>query len=147
MATYSTIDPKPKKSSATLHFKRGKSRRHYQKADVRTGDPSYGPESKTKSSPEFVKKGQSAGADVVHHNDKAYQAGYTTMHKEPDQISVHVEQGKPNIPKRVKSSYETMQMQKKTADIRQKSGPATKRRLPRVAWLGGKNPRTQAGHG
>lgn len=146
MAYSSMIDPKPKKKgSVTLHFQHGRSKKSFQKADVRTGDPNYGNESATKSTPEHVIKAQKAGADLAEHNGKPYRAGYSTIHKEPDTHSVKIEHSN-HIPAPKKSAYETMQTRQGTAEIRQKSAPGPKRRLPRVSWLAGRNKRTESGY-
>ena len=146
MASYSTIDPPDKKSKVKLHFQRGKTKRIFKSADVRTGDPSYGPESKTKDTPEFVKKAQKAGADVAEHNGKPYRAGYTTITKEPDKHSVTIDHT-PSIPKRAPSGVEMSARKKKMSEIRQKYGAGKKRRLDRVEWLEGRNKKTESGHG
>lgn len=142
----SITDPEKKKSSVTLKFQRGKHKKSFQKADVRTGDPSYGKESLTKATPEFISKAQKSGVDVVHHEGKAYRAGYETIHKTPDSHSVEID-SKPSIPKRAPSQMEVMQTRQSTDNIRQKSGTPTKRRLPRVEWLKGRNKKTEAGYG
>lgn len=147
MARYETMtDPNAKKSKGvTLHFQRGKSKTEFKPADVRTGDKDYGPESSTKPTPEFVKKAQSAGVDVVHKGGLSYRAGHSTTTTTPDTHTTKIHDT-PSIPKRAKGKYETMQTQQSTAAIRQKSSPGPKRRLPRVDWLKGKNKKTEAGH-
>lgn len=140
-----TTDP-PAKKGAVLHFKHGATKKKFKAADLRTGAASYGPESKTAPTPDFVKKAQSAGVDLAEKDGKSYRAGYTSMEKTPDQHKVHTElSGK--IPAPHKSQYEVMQNKKKMSEIHQASGTAKKRRLPRVDWLAGKNKRTESGFG
>lgn len=149
MAHYASMnhDPKGKKSSSvTLHFQKGKTKKTFKAADVRTGHAEYGAESKTKPTPDFVKKAQAAQVDVIHRDGKPYRAGHTTEHKESDTHATRLDHT-PTIPKRAKSNYETMKTQQSTAEIRQKSGSPMKRRLPRVEWLSGKNKKTEAGYG
>lgn len=147
MARYEAMtDPKAKKAKGvTLHFQRGKSKTDFKPADVRTGDPAYGKESSTNPTPEFVKKAQTAGVDVVHKGGLSYRAGHTTTTKESDTHTTKIHDT-PSIPKRAKGKYETMKMQQSTAEIRQKSGSPMKRRLPRVDWLKGRNKKTEAGY-
>lgn len=147
MARYESMtDPKAKKSKGvTLHFQRGKTQTSFKPADVRTGDPAYGKESASKPTPDFVKKAQNAGVDVVHKDGLSYRAGHSTTTKEADTHSTKIHDT-PSIPQRAKGKYETMKTQQSTAAIRQKSSPGPKRRLPRVDWLKGKNKKTESGH-
>lgn len=138
---------KPEKPEpAQLEHKHGAEKREYKKADVRTGHPSYGKESKKKDTPDFIKKAQQAGADVVHKDGKVYRAGHSTTTKAPDKHSV-----------RIKITPE-LKMVKKVAiapkeggagkdRIDQGSSKPMKRRLDRVKWLAGRNKKTEAGFG
>lgn len=139
-------DPNPpKKTSATLHFKRGKVKKTFTPTDVRTGDKNYGPESSNKPTPGFIKDAQRAKVDVVHKdNGLSYRAGHTTETKEPDSHQVKTTISG-HIPKRQPGEYEKLMTRKKTAEIRQKSAPGPKRRMPRVKWLEGRNKRTESG--
>jgi hypothetical protein len=47
----------------------------YVKSDERTGAPSYGKESKTKPTPDFVKKAQEKGQNFAEQDGKKYRAG------------------------------------------------------------------------
>lgn len=147
----SITDPEKKKSSSvTLKFQRGRHKKSFAKADIRTGDPAYGAESKSKPTPEHVIKAQKAGVEVAHHEGKAYRAGYETITKEPDRHSVEIN-NTPSIPKRAPSQMEVMKTQASTEAIRQKYGKKEKRRLERVPYLQGhgygRNKRTESGYG
>lgn len=148
-----STDPGPgpkKKKSVTLNFKMGQSKRSFKAADERTGAASYGKESMTKSTPEFVKTAQKAGVDVAEHEGRPYRAGYTSITKEPDKFSISIEKTTPNIPKPKKGAYETLLNKQKMQEIHQKSGPGMKQRRPRVEYLQGhgygRNKRTESGY-
>ena len=137
---------KPEKDSpAQMEFKRGAEKKVYIKRDVRSGDPNYGKESKTKPTPGFVKKAQSAGVDFAEKDGKSYAAGTTTKIKTPDKHHVKVKitpEYKMHVPHgKHKETGKSMEQ------IRQANGPAQKRRLERVAWLKGRNKRTESGFG
>ena len=98
MATSTNVPKKPKKKTTTVvglsvakrdqgaqqgTMTPGKEKKIFVKADVRTGDKRYGAESKTKPTPDFVKKAQNAKVDVATKGGKDYRAGYTTTQKEP----------------------------------------------------------------
>lgn len=137
---------KPEKDTpAEMKFGHGATKKVYVKKDVRSGDPNYGKESKTKNTPEFVKKGQRAGVEEVEHKGKSYAAGENKSTKTTDVhkvnvkvtpiLNMHVPHGK------------NKETGKSLDQIRQENGPAKKRRLERVSWLKGRNKRTEAGHG
>lgn len=134
------------KSSGELQFQRGAETKNYVKKDVRTGDPSYGKESKTKDTPEFVKKAQRAGADFAEHKGKSYAAGETTTTKTPDKhivkIKIH-----PEMKMVKKVAVEPKETGAGKERINQKFGNAGRRRLERVEWLKGRNKKTEAGFG
>ncbi len=132
------------KSGGTLDFKHGAVKKTFQKQDVRTGDPNYGKESATKPTPEFVKKAQSAGAEHAEREGKSYAAGKATHVKNPDthiKIKIH-----PEMKMVVRKPSTASETGAGKEDIHQKNSPGPKRRLERVAWLKGRNKRTEAGH-
>lgn len=131
-------------SSHESTFKSGTEKRTFIKKDVRTGDPAYGKESSSAETPEFVRKAQSAGATHAEHNGKSYKAGdilsETTPHKIHTKIKIN-----PSFKMVVPVDADDDGAGKDR--ISQKSGPAGKRRLERVAWLQGRNKRTESGYG
>lgn len=125
---------------AEIHFSRGKEHRTYKEADVRTGHPDYGKESKSKTTPTFIKRAQEAKQDIVHKDGRPYRAGHKETVKEPDKFRVKIKVT-PDI-------RPVEQIEHKSAEeLRQKSGPVSKRRLERVEWLKGRNKRTESGFG
>lgn len=149
MAHYSSMtDPNPKKKSGvTLHFKKGKTRHGYKSASVETGHPEYGKVGTGRKIEPMLNKARAAKVEVVRDSEgKPYRAGHSMEHKEADTHTTKLHHT-PSIPKRAKSSYETMKTKASTEAIRQKSGAGPKRRLPRVDWLKGRNKRTESGFG
>jgi hypothetical protein len=137
---------KPEKDTpAEMKFGHGATKKVYVKKDVRTGDPNYGKESKTKPTPDFVKKAQRAGVDNAEKGGKSYAAGESKHTKTPDKHRVHVKVTP------IMNMHVPHGKHKETGkgmdQIRQESGPSKKRRLERVQWLAGRNKRTEAGHG
>lgn len=131
---------------AQMQMKHGATKKTYTKKDVRTGDPNYGKESKTKPTPEFVKKAQRAGADHAEKNGKSYAAGETKHVKKPDHHSVRIK-----ITPVLKMHQIHGTTVKETGagkdKIKQNFGQGPKRRMERVKWLKGRNKRTEAGYG
>lgn len=134
-----------KDSPATMHFGHGSTKKKYEKQDVRTGAASYGKESKTNPTPEFVKKAQRAGVDQAEKNGKAYAAGKTTSTKSDDKHQVKISiTPVMKMHKHVPSSASETGAGKD--DIHQKYGKGPKRRRERVKWLEGRNKRTESGY-
>jgi hypothetical protein len=137
---------KPEKDTpAEMKFGHGATKKTYIRKDVRTGDPNYGKESKTKPTPEFVQKAQRAGVDTAEKNGKSYAAGETKSVKTPDKHQVKIKvtpEFRMHVPhgKSKESGAGKNQIDQKFA-----GGP--KRRLERVAWLKGRNKRTESGFG
>lgn len=90
--TREKVGKAPDKSGdgVSMSFERGKETRKYTPADVRTGNPAYGKESSTKSTPGFVKKAQDAKVDIVHKNGLPFRAGNTQTTKAPDKINYKI---------------------------------------------------------
>jgi hypothetical protein len=86
--TVKKVGSAPKKESGVeMTFERGKTTREYTPADVRTGDKRYGPESKTKPTPAFVKEAQAKKKDIVMKGGKPYRAGYTEVKEDAPKFS------------------------------------------------------------
>lgn len=129
-------------SSVELHHERGKTTKTYTPADIRTGDERYGKEG-SGDTPDFIKRGQAAKQDIVHHNDKPYRAGYTQESKTPDKVKIKVR----SIPD-IKMHKHIQNTGTPASEIRANGGNAGKRRLEHVPYLEKlkRNKRTEAGN-
>lgn len=138
---------KPEKDTpAQMKFGHGSTKKVYVKKDVRTGDPSYGKESKSKPTPEFVKKAQRAGAETAEKNGKPYAAGESAHTKKADKHSVRVKVT-PELRMHVPHAKNPSETGAGKDKIKQSFGQGPKRRMERVKWLKGRNKRTEAGFG
>jgi hypothetical protein len=131
---------------AKMEFKHGNTKKSYTKKDVRSGDPNYGKESKSKPTPEFVKKAQRAGVDTAEKNGKAYAAGETKSTKTSDQHKVRIKVT-PVMKMHQIHGHTVKDQPAAKSNINQNFGKGPKRRLERVKWLKGRNKKTEAGYG
>lgn len=157
MANVENGDPKPKKPKykvkvlkqggkheSEVKFVHGPEKKVFVKKDVRTGDPNYGKESKTNPTPDFVKKAQKAGAEHAEKDGKSYVAGVSKTMKTPNKIQVKIKLN-PHMAMHVRD--DSKPTGKGKGSIKQAPGNPMKRRLERVAWLEGRNKRTESGFG
>jgi hypothetical protein len=115
----------------------------YKKADERTGAPSYGKESKTKPTPDFVKSAQDKKQTIVEKDGKKYRAGEHTELKVARQgtpsPSIKVKLTGLPTTKTVVTGKEVKGDEKKV--VRKiKRGSGNTRKMGRVNYLQGQNP-------
>jgi hypothetical protein len=138
---------KPEKDTpAQMKFSHGSTKKVYVKKDVRTGDPSYGKESKTNPTPEFVKKAQRAGAETAEKGGKAYAAGENKSVKTTDKHHVKIKVT-PVMNMHIPHAKKPSETGAGKDNIKQSFGKGPRRRMERVAWLKGRNKRTETGFG
>lgn len=126
-----------KKSDPGPTVVRTKTTKTYTPDDVRTGAKEYGKESSTKPTPEFIRKAQSEGKQIVKKDGLPFRAGRVEYEHE---YKMNTPISKPDVKALKLNSTTTPKATPiKRAAPAQQFGKAPARKMPRVEYLRNKD--------